>query len=226
MGAQERSSGHPALGRSQGAPAPGRWARNGWGPPALGGPTRCPGSSPVRPGAQARAGQGAVHPASPLGRSPGAGRDLTRGPHGLLPPRRDPGPATLPRVSRLLVRPRLAPGSTGGQRGQGPERINPGPGKPRVDARIQNPSGTQPGPRIARTEQGQGVAGTAREITLVDYDYASTGHASDNASTGKSAEALGSNTERSYYNPSPMRRLPHVRQRLRVQRGHPSGIQG
>ena len=36
---------YPELGRSQGVPAPGRRTRNGWGPPALGGPTKCHGSS-------------------------------------------------------------------------------------------------------------------------------------------------------------------------------------
>ena len=50
----------PELGRSQGVPAPGRWTRDGWGPPALGGPTKCHGSSQARPGARVWAGQGAV----------------------------------------------------------------------------------------------------------------------------------------------------------------------
>ena len=89
---------------------------------------------------------------SPLGLGPGAGRELTRGPHGLLPLRRDPGPATLPRVGRL--RPSLTPGRTSGPRGQGPGWTNPGSGKPRADARIQNPSGTPPRPRITRSEPG------------------------------------------------------------------------
>jgi hypothetical protein len=84
------------------------------------------------------------------GPSPGVGRELTRGPHGLLPLRRDPRPATLPRVSRL--RPSLTPGRTSGPRGQEPEQTNPGPGKPRADARIRNPSGPPPAPGLTRTK--------------------------------------------------------------------------
>jgi hypothetical protein len=85
---------------------------------------------------------GGRHRKAPLGPSPGAGRDLTRGPHGLLPPRRDPCPATLSRVGRL--RPSLTPSRTSGPLGQGPERTNLGPGKARAAVRIQNPSGTPP----------------------------------------------------------------------------------
>jgi hypothetical protein len=76
--------------------------------------------------------------------------ELTRGPHGLLPLKRDPDPATLPRVSR--IQPSLTPSRTSGPRGQGPEQANPGPGKPRADARIQNPSGSPPAPGLTRTE--------------------------------------------------------------------------
>jgi hypothetical protein len=46
-----------------------------------------------------RGAVGTVKP--PLGLGPGADWELTRGPHGLLPSRRDPGPVTLPRVGRL-----------------------------------------------------------------------------------------------------------------------------
>ena len=102
------------------------------------------------PGSGWTGGQSTAKP--PLGLGPGAGRALTRGPHGLLPLRRDPGPATLPRVGRL--RPSLTPGRTSGPRGQGPGWTNPGSGKPRADARIQNPSGTPPRPRITRSEPG------------------------------------------------------------------------
>ena len=109
----------PELGRSQGVPAPGRWTRDGWGPPALGGPTKCHGSSQARPGARVWAGQGAVRLQVPLGPGPGAGWGLTRGPRGLLPLWRDPGPVTLSRVSR--IRPSLTPGGTSSPRGQGTE---------------------------------------------------------------------------------------------------------
>ncbi len=112
-----------------------------------------PSPSQVRtrtPGSGWTGGQSTAKP--PLGLGPGAGRELTRGPHGLLPLRRDPGPATLPRVGRL--RPSLTPGRTSGPRGQGPGWTNPGSGKPRADARIQNPSGTPPRPRITRSEPG------------------------------------------------------------------------
>jgi hypothetical protein len=152
-GAQDRSSGNPELGRSQGEQTPGRWTRDGWGPPALGGLTNAAQSitgSDSDPGL--RLDRGAVHGKAPLGLGPGAGRELTRGPHGLLPLRRDPGPATLPRVGRL--RPSLTPGRTSGPRGQGPGWTNPGSGKPRADARIQNPSGAPPRPRITRSEPG------------------------------------------------------------------------
>ena len=127
---------YPELGRSQGVPAPGRWTRDRWGPQALGGPTKCLGSSQARPGARVRAGQGAVGLQVPLGPSSGAGRGLTRGPRGLLPPWRDPGPVTLSRVGR--IRPSLTPGRISGPRGQGPGRTNPGPGKPQAALRIQN----------------------------------------------------------------------------------------
>jgi hypothetical protein len=153
-GAQDRSSGFLELGRSQGGPTPGRWTRDGWGPPALGGLTNAARSitgSDSGPGF--RLDRGAVGTARPpLGLGPGAVRELTRGPHGLLPLRRDPGPGTLSRVSRL--RPSLTPGRTSGPRGQGPGRTNLGSGKPRADARIQNPSGAPPRPRLTRSEPG------------------------------------------------------------------------
>ena len=153
-GAQDRSSGFPDLGRSQGGPTPGRWTRDGWGPPALGGLTNAAQSitgSDSGPGPRLdREAIGTARP--PLGQGPGADRELTRGPHGPLPLRRDPGPVTLPRVGRLRLS--LTPGRTSGPRGQGPGWTNPGPGKPRADARIQNPSGTQPRPRLTRSEQG------------------------------------------------------------------------
>ena len=95
----------------------------------------------------------------PPGPGSGCGRDLTRGPHGLLPLRRDPGPPRLkdrPRgqPSREPARLSLTPGSLGGPRGQGPTRTNPAPAKRRADARIQNPSdahrrGINPKPRAA-----------------------------------------------------------------------------
>ena len=153
-GAQDRSSGFPELGRSQGGPTPGRWTRDGWGPPALGGLTNAAQSitgSDSGPGLGLD--RGAVwHGKTPLGLGPGADWELTRGPHGLLPLRRDPGPVTLPRVGRLRLS--LTPGRTSGPRGQGPGWTNLGSGKPQADARIQNPSGAPPGPRITRTEPG------------------------------------------------------------------------
>ena len=104
-------------------------------------------------GPRAQAGQGgSQHGKVPLGLGPGAVRELTRGPHGLLPMWRDPGPGTLPRVGRLRLS--LTPDRTSGPRGQGPGRTNLGPGKPRADARIQNPSGAPPRPRLTRSEPG------------------------------------------------------------------------
>jgi hypothetical protein len=153
-GAQDRSSGFPELGRSQGGPTPGRWTRDGWGPPALGGLTNAAQSiTGPDSGPGPRLDREAIGTAMPpLGQGPGAGWELTRGPHGLLPLRRDPGPATLPRVGRLRLS--LTPGRTSGPRGQGPGWTNPGSGKPRADARIQNPSGISPRPGLTRSEPG------------------------------------------------------------------------
>ena len=142
------------LGRSQGGPTPGRWTRDGWGPPALGGLTNEAQSitgSDLGPGLGLDRGEVGTAKA-PLGRGPGADWDLTRGPQGLLPKWRDPGPVTLPRVGRLRLS--LTPGCTSGPRGQGPGWTNLGSGKPQADARIQNPSGAPPGPRLTRTEPG------------------------------------------------------------------------
>jgi hypothetical protein len=137
-----RVSQHPVAGRgTDGDRRP--WAVSQMRPSPSQARTRAPGSGWT-------GGQSTVKP--PLGLGPGAGRELTRGPHGLLPLWRDPGPVTLPRVGRL--RPSLTPGHTRGPRGQGPGWTNPGSGKPRADARIQNPSGTPPRPRITRSELG------------------------------------------------------------------------
>ena len=183
----DHSSGFLELGRSQGGPTPGRWTRDGWGPPALGGLTNAARSiigSDSGPGF--RLDRGAVGTARPpLGLGPGAVRELTRGPHGLLPLRRDPGPGTLPRVSRL--RPSLTPGRTSGPRGQGPGRTNLGSGKPRADARIQNPSGAPPRPRLTRSEPG------GCGLTTYIIKESRTDHRRHAATTGaRSAETLAS----------------------------------
>ena len=159
-GAQDRSSGFPELGRSQGGPTVANTRSLDEGRMGTAGPWRSHkcgpahhrlGLGPRRAGL--RLDRGAVGTVkSPLGLSPGADWELTRGPHGLLPLRRDPGPATLPRVGRLRLS--LTPGRTSGPRGQGPGWTNLGSGKPRADARIQNPSGAPPGPKITRTEPG------------------------------------------------------------------------
>ncbi len=90
--------------------------------------------------------------ASPLGLGSGSGSGVNRGPHGLLPSWRDPDPTTFPSLRVSRIRPSLTPGRTSGPRGQGPEQTNPGPGKPRADARIQIPSGSLPAPGLTRTE--------------------------------------------------------------------------
>ena len=84
----------------------------------------------------------------PPGPGSGCEQGLTRGPHGLLPPRRDPGLLRPKGRSRgpTIIGTRTTephPGRLGGPRGQGPERTNPAPGKRRAAARIQNPSGTR-----------------------------------------------------------------------------------
>ncbi len=139
----------PELGQSQGAPTPGRCTRGGGGRR----PWVTPQSVPDlhRPGRGHGLGldEGQSAPQVPSGSGPEALRELTRGPR-LLPLWRDPGPATLSRVSR--IRPSLTPGRTSGPRGQGPGQTNQGPGKPRADARIQNPSGSPPEPGLTRTE--------------------------------------------------------------------------
>jgi hypothetical protein len=84
----------------------------------------------------------------PPGPGSGCEQELTRGPRGLLPTWRDPGPLRPKGRSRgptstEPARLSLTPGGLGSPRGQGPERTNPAPGKRRAAARIQNPSGTR-----------------------------------------------------------------------------------
>jgi hypothetical protein len=139
-------------------------------------------------GPRAQAGQGGGrHGKTP----PGLGSGSGLGTNGLLPLRRDPGPVTLPRVGRLRLS--LTPGRISGSRGQGPGRTNLGSGKPRAHARIQNPSGAPPRPRITRSEPGDcGIIRPASQMSwpaIIKGPH--TGHGPSRHTTGaRFAETL------------------------------------
>jgi hypothetical protein len=142
--AQERASGSPDPGRSQGEATPGRWTINGRG--------RRPWVAPHsdsdhhRPGPAARGsgwtGRRPMHKASRARVRVQAGSNprsswstpIEEGPQ--RPTNMSRGPTILERLS-------LTPGRLGSPRGQRPARTYPAPGKRRADARIQSPSGTR-----------------------------------------------------------------------------------
>ena len=109
-GAQDRSSGNPELGRSQGEQTPGRWTRDGWGPPALGGLTNAaqsitgPDSDPGL-----RLDRGAVHGKAPPGLGSGSGQGTNPGSSWPTPVAEGPRPGHAPQGRPTTAEPHPGP---------------------------------------------------------------------------------------------------------------------
>jgi len=98
------------LGRSQGGPTPGRWTRDGWGPPALGGLTNEAQSitgSDLGPGLGLD--RGVVGTAKPPGSGSGSGLGLNPGSSWPTPEVEGPRPGHAPQGRPTTAEPHPGP---------------------------------------------------------------------------------------------------------------------